>query len=363
MGLDRDMEATYNAGIAEGITINPAWGDDVNTNLDDKFARSASVGAITVNFTAPDQIVRTAGDFNVDGVQVGDFLLITNAVDSANNGLFEVESVDSATTITTVQTTIVTQAGDAINVVLLQYAEGLAAGEIAGSDVRATNQVLTDFINELTSANGINIDGVILKDNQVQSDTIIEKTADAGVTIEGIKIKDYYTPDFFMYQYKVGAGGYAEARDATDFENSASSPAWSLVNNPTRWEMDSLYTGTYSEGLCAIRTHPTTYFFVHGNINRLLIVQTFKELANNLDSAGVKIKWQRTDHLNNITNPEEILGTLTAGEGPTTYISTPITVAKGDYIYVRAWLPHRNDLGGSGIKLAFYGAILYAYKV
>jgi len=52
------------------------------------------------------------------------------------------------------------------------------------------SELNVDTINEQTSANGVTIDGVKLKDNVVLTDTISEKTSAAGVTIDGVLIKD-----------------------------------------------------------------------------------------------------------------------------------------------------------------------------
>lgn len=52
------------------------------------------------------------------------------------------------------------------------------------------SQVTTDVINEKTSAAGVTIDGVLLKDSIVTTDTINEKTGAAGVTADGVLLKD-----------------------------------------------------------------------------------------------------------------------------------------------------------------------------
>jgi hypothetical protein len=54
----------------------------------------------------------------------------------------------------------------------------------------ATGTFKSDTISEYTSAAGVTIDGVLLKDSAVNSDTINEKTAAAGVTIDGVLLKD-----------------------------------------------------------------------------------------------------------------------------------------------------------------------------
>jgi hypothetical protein len=50
--------------------------------------------------------------------------------------------------------------------------------------------VSTDTISELTSAAGVTVDGVLLKDSQVSTDQINEKTSATGVTIDGVLLKD-----------------------------------------------------------------------------------------------------------------------------------------------------------------------------
>lgn len=55
-----------------------------------------------------------------------------------------------------------------------------------------------DTINEATNAAGVTLDGVLLKDNivtvgtggTVKTDTVTEKTSAAGVTVDGVKLKD-----------------------------------------------------------------------------------------------------------------------------------------------------------------------------
>lgn len=47
-----------------------------------------------------------------------------------------------------------------------------------------------DTVSETTSAAGVTIDGVLLKDAQVTTDVINEKTAAAGVTADGVLLKD-----------------------------------------------------------------------------------------------------------------------------------------------------------------------------
>lgn len=57
-----------------------------------------------------------------------------------------------------------------------------------------SSELKVDTISEKTSANGVTIDGVSIKDNAVNTDTISEKTSAAGVTIDGLLIKDGAIP-------------------------------------------------------------------------------------------------------------------------------------------------------------------------
>lgn len=58
------------------------------------------------------------------------------------------------------------------------------------SEITINDTIKVDTISEKTSANGVTIDGVKLKDSAVVVDTISESTSAAGVTIDGVLIKD-----------------------------------------------------------------------------------------------------------------------------------------------------------------------------
>jgi len=62
------------------------------------------------------------------------------------------------------------------------------------SEITINDTIKVDTISEKTSANGVTIDGVNLKDSVVKTDTISEKTSAAGVTIDGLLIKDGAIP-------------------------------------------------------------------------------------------------------------------------------------------------------------------------
>lgn len=91
---------------------------------------------------------------------------------------------------------------------------------LANTDFGSTG-LKTDVVSESTSAAGVTIDGVLLKDNnvtvgtagQVVTDTIVEKTGAAGVTIDGVLLKDgvnrgtLYTSNVFLSTEQTGNGG------------------------------------------------------------------------------------------------------------------------------------------------------------
>jgi hypothetical protein len=52
------------------------------------------------------------------------------------------------------------------------------------------SELRVNTISEVTSANGVSIDGVKLKDNAVVVDTISESTSANGVAIDGLTLKD-----------------------------------------------------------------------------------------------------------------------------------------------------------------------------
>ena len=61
---------------------------------------------------------------------------------------------------------------------------------VGSAGITVNSTVKVDTIAEKTSANGVSIDGVTLKDSTVVVDTISESTGAAGVTIDGVLLKD-----------------------------------------------------------------------------------------------------------------------------------------------------------------------------
>lgn len=72
------------------------------------------------------------------------------------------------------------------------FVAGAADFRMLGNIFRALagSVVQTDTIDETTSAAGVTIDGLLIKDSQASTDQINEKTSAAGVTIDGALLKD-----------------------------------------------------------------------------------------------------------------------------------------------------------------------------
>jgi len=62
--------------------------------------------------------------------------------------------------------------------------------EVDNLYITAGGKLYTDTIEEITSAAGVTIDGVTIKDGDVLADVITEKTGGAGVTIELVALED-----------------------------------------------------------------------------------------------------------------------------------------------------------------------------
>lgn len=116
----------------------------------------------------------------------------------------------------------------------------------------ATTAVSTDTVSERTSAAGVTVDGVLLKDAQVTTDVILEATAASGVTVDGCLIKDgraaaLATASIFTSTEQTGTG-------------SAQNVAHGFGTVPTAvwWSISEAGTGL-SGGLdVAPGTHTTT---------------------------------------------------------------------------------------------------------
>jgi len=110
----------------------------------------------------------------IDGTAIG--------ANSASTGAFTTVNTTGAATLASVDIN-----GGSIDGTNIGAA---AVGTAAFSTISATGAISVDTISEKSSAAGVTIDGVQLKDSVVVVDTINEKTGAAGVTIDGVLIKD-----------------------------------------------------------------------------------------------------------------------------------------------------------------------------
>lgn len=113
-------------------------------------------------------------------------------IESAVNNTFEIGTGKLATS-TLMERTTVTQNSDENTSKINFVTGGLVITVTPSRDTLANLEVdtlITDTINESTSAAGVTVDGVLLKDNEVSVDVINEKTPAAGVTIDSVLLKD-----------------------------------------------------------------------------------------------------------------------------------------------------------------------------
>lgn len=81
--------------------------------------------------------------------------------------------------------------------------------------VTATTAVSTDTVSERTSAAGVTVDGVLLKDSQVTTDVILEKTSATGVTIDGALLKDGYVMADYLVVATIAVADITGSNDTT----------------------------------------------------------------------------------------------------------------------------------------------------
>ena len=110
------------------------------------------------------------------------------------------------------------------------------------------SELRVDTITEVTSANGVSIDGVKLKDNAVVVDTISESTSANGVAIDGLTLKDGNVVPAngngidFSAKADTGTGETATGSILTDYEQGT------FTANPTTEGTD--FTTTSRGGAC-----------------------------------------------------------------------------------------------------------------
>jgi len=110
--LGQKLISTVTAGT---ITLDAA---ETVTTETDKIIQCLPRQRCTVDFTNPSTIKRSTGSWVTEGYKVNGLIEISNAVQTADNGYFKISTITTTTnpndTITTVETTLVTQATDVI---------------------------------------------------------------------------------------------------------------------------------------------------------------------------------------------------------------------------------------------------------
>lgn len=102
-----------------------------------------------------------------------------------------------------------------------------------------------DTIEEVTAANGVIVDGVLLKDSQVNTDVINEKTTDAGVLVDGCWMKDN----------RVGVGAITASTNGPDADFHA------LSSGAVRLFMEGNTNSSANEGSHAEFTCGSAHWF------------------------------------------------------------------------------------------------------
>ena len=189
---------TNNLGLLLPILANAddQWGSHINQSLrkiEDTFGANADVytynitgdtTASTGSATAGGTLAFSAGqhlEVYLNGVK-----LVGN-LSSGND-----YTVNASTNTITLASNAIN--GDVVNVVVFktfQFADAVpATGGTFSGNVAYTGNIQVDDIVEKTSAHGVEIEGVLLKDSIVQADDIQEKTSAHGVEIDGVTLKD-----------------------------------------------------------------------------------------------------------------------------------------------------------------------------
>lgn len=141
-----------------------SWGTKLNTDLD-----------------LVDAVFAAAGSGTSVGLNVGSGKTLNIAGTTSISGA---ATLSGATTLSGTTNATGTFKTDTVS----EYTS--AAGVTVDGVLLKDSAVSTDTINEKTSAAGVTVDGVLLKDSTVNTDTINEKTSAAGVTIDGVLLKD-----------------------------------------------------------------------------------------------------------------------------------------------------------------------------
>tara|TARA_R100000406_G_scaffold4495_1_gene3155 strand:- start:3207 stop:3833 length:627 start_codon:yes stop_codon:yes gene_type:complete len=110
------------------------------------------------------------------------------------------------------------------------------------------SEIQVNTISEYTSANGVTIDGVKLKDNAVETNTISEGTSGSGVTIDGVLIKDSKIPT-------VGVQQIQESRVTSGTTTSTSTSTWTDISGASV----SITPASTSNDIICYATIPVEY--------------------------------------------------------------------------------------------------------
>ena len=138
-----------------------------------------------------------------------------------------------------------------------------------------SSEIKVDTISEKTSANGVTIDGVNLKDSVVKTDTISEKTSAAGVTIDGALIKDNLLAS--------SAGGGLVLLSTLTASDSASLTADNFVDSSTY----SQYYISIRNIKCATDNVTFGFKFRQGG-------GSGSDLTGDYRRAGISLNWEQT---------------------------------------------------------------------
>jgi hypothetical protein len=187
-----------------------------------------------------------------DGVTVGGALVVSGAT-TANT--FSATAVNATGTVT-------------------------FSGSVILSGTTTANTFSTDLITEKTSAAGVTVDGVLLKDSQVTTDQINEKTSAAGVTIDSVLLKD----GTVKATTTISVGNATPAASGAGITFPATVSASSDANT-----LDDYEEGTWTPTVTAA-TPPTgvtygTQAATYTKIGRFVFVQVFVQL-NGKGSGG-----------------------------------------------------------------------------
>ncbi len=195
-GADGSTARSHNAGaLVEAV---PTVGDfsDARTVFTTQHDETGIHTNITATSIAVSGNATVSGIVNVPQLALSSIASIANVhttdIIGANASITTIHSSDifsADATITSVANIKNIALTSVASVAIPEFHIGNSEGDII-IHPGVGKAVKIDTINERTPANGVTVDGVLLKDSQVTTDTINEQTAGAGVTVDGCLIKD-----------------------------------------------------------------------------------------------------------------------------------------------------------------------------